>query len=386
MRVRGVVYLCTLCILLLPAWSAWGQPFYTVTDLGSMIPLAINEDGVIVGSATIAGVQTPVSWVAGHQTPLATLGAGGRADAITRTMEAVGYVLTTPIATQQASQWDAQGRVTLLPGVTSDLASAATAKNEAGWIAGYGDIPNQGGPLIRAKRWSPLGVVENLAPVGGSDSFAGAIDASNRLWGSTETATETHAALWDAQGTLHDLGTLGGLFATIFDVNHSGIGVGLSTTASGASVAVYATAAGGVQPLPMLQGMVELCGHILARWIGCNAYAINDLPQAVGSCWTSAPNPSLTVEHAVSWQNDGSVTDLNAWIDPRAGWVLGHAQDMNNVGQIVGQGWLNGLVRGFLLTPADETTALAAYEVVKDVRETLPAHVRERLPAGLFHR
>jgi len=351
-----------------------------------MIPLAINEDGVIVGSASIAGVQTPVSWVAGHQTPLATLGAGGRADAITRTLEAVGYVLTTPIATQQASQWNAQGRLTLLPGVTSDPASAATAKNEAGWIAGYGDIPDQGGPLIRAKRWSPLGVVENLAPAGGSDSFAGAIDASNRLWGSTETATETHAALWDAQGTLHDLGMLGGLFATIFDVNHSGIGVGFSTTASGASVAVYATAAGGVQPLPMLQGVVELCGHILARWIGCNAYAINGVPQAVGFCWTSTPNPSLTVEHAVSWQNDGSVTDLNARIDPRVGWVLGHAQDMNYVGQIVGQGWLNGQVGCFLLTPADETIALAAYEVVKDIRRTLPAHVRERLPAGLFHR
>ena len=295
MRIRGMVYLWTLCILLLPAWSAWGQPFYTVTDLGSMIPRPINEDGVIVGSASIAGVQTPVSWVAGHQTPLATLGVGGRADAITRTLEAVGYVLTTPTATQQASQWD-------------------------------------------------------------------------------------------AQGTLHDLGTLGGLFATIFDVNHSGIGVGFSTTASGASVAVYATAAGGVQPLPMLQGVVELSGHILAPWIGCNAYAINDVPQAVGSCWTSAPNPSLTVEHAVSWQNDSSVTDLNARIDPRAGWVLSHAQDMNDVGQIVGQGWLNGQVRGILLTPADETTALAAYEVVKDVRETLPAHVRERLPVGLFHR
>ena len=81
-----------------------------------------------------------------------------------------------------------------------------------------------------------------------------------------------------------------------------------------------------------------------------------------------------------------TVTDLNARIHPRAGWVLGHAQDMNDVGQIVGQGWLNGQVRCFLLTPADETTALAAYEVVKDVRETLPAHMREWLPAGLFHR
>ena len=134
----------------------------------------------------------------------------------------------------------------------------------------------------------------------------------------------------------------------------------------------------------MLQGVVELCGHILAPWIGCSASAINDVQQAVGSCWTSAPDPSLIVEHAVSWPHDGSVTDLNARIDPRAGWVLSYAQDINNVGQIVGQGWLNGQVRGFLLTPADETIARAASDVVKDVREALPAHVRARLPAHLF--
>ena len=78
--------------------------------------------------------------------------------------------------------------------------------------------------------------------------------------------------------------------------------------------------------------------------------------------------------------------DLNARIDPRAGWVLSYAQDMNNVGQIVGRGWLNGQIGGFLLTPAEGTTALAAYEVVKDVWEVLPAHVRERLPERLFRR
>jgi hypothetical protein len=355
-------------------------------------------------------VQTPVSWVAGHQTPLATLGAGGRVDALTRTSEAVGYVLTTPIATQQAAQWDAQGRLTLLPGVTSDLASAATAKNAAGWIAGYGDIPTQGGPLIRAKRWSPRGVVENLAPAGGSDSFGDAVDASNGLWGAADTATETHAALWDAQGTLHDLGTLGGIFATIFDVDHNGIGVGFSLTASGASVAVYATAAGGVQPLPMLQGVVELSSHMLARWIGCSAHAINNVPQAVGSCWTSAPNPPSVLEHAVLWQRDGSVTDLNAQIDPRTGWLLRYARGLNTAGQIVGQGYLNGQAHGFLLTPipgsqqvvaVDEKTpgqapgflltpiSVSQQMVAVDEKlswKDMPEHIRARLPARLFNR
>jgi hypothetical protein len=276
MRVRGMVYLWTLCILLLPAWLAWGQPLYTVTDLGSMTPFAINEDGIIVGSAIITGVQTPVSWVAGHQTPLATLGAGGRVDAITRTSEAVGYVLTTPIATQQAAQWDAQGRLTLLPGVTSDLASAATAKNAAGWIAGYSDIPTQGGPLIRAKRWSPRGVVENLAPAGGSDSFGDAVDASNGLWGSADTA-------------------------------------------------------------------------------------------------------------AVLWQRDGSVTDLNAQIDPRTGWLLRYARGLNTAGQIVGQGYLNRQAPGFLLTPISVSQQMVAVDE-KPSWKDMPEHIRARLPARLFNR
>jgi hypothetical protein len=182
------------------------------------------------------------------------------------------------------------------------------------------------------------------------------------------------------------LGTLGGLFATIFDVDHYGIGVGSSTMASGASVAVYATAAGGVRPLPMLQGAVELCGHVLARWIGCSAHAINDMPQAVGSCWTTAPAAPAVLEHAELWQSDGSVTDLNAQIDPCAGWLLQYARGLNNAGQIVGRGFLDGQPRGFLLTPDPAALASAVAEVDEPWWERVPEHVRARLPAGLFDR
>jgi len=83
---------------------------------------------VVVGSAIIAQVQTPVAWFAGQQTVLATLGAGGIANHITDIPEAVGYVLTSPIETQQAAQWNTFGTLTLLPGVTPNLASAATQK------------------------------------------------------------------------------------------------------------------------------------------------------------------------------------------------------------------------------------------------------------------
>jgi uncharacterized membrane protein len=73
--------------------------------------------------------------------------------------------------------------------------------------------------------------MEDLPTLGGDDSYAIAIDATSRVWGSADTATRTHAAVWDVDGTVHDLGTLGGTFATVLGVNESGLAVGFSLTA-----------------------------------------------------------------------------------------------------------------------------------------------------------
>src|SRR6266545_7046908 len=109
MLTRSMICLWTL---LVTVGSAWAQPSYTVTDLGPIFPISVNADGVVVGSAIIAQVQTSVAWVAGQQTVLATLGAGGIANHITDVPEAVGYVLTAPIATQQGAQWSPVGTLT----------------------------------------------------------------------------------------------------------------------------------------------------------------------------------------------------------------------------------------------------------------------------------
>jgi len=47
------------------------------------------------------------------------------------------------------------------------------------------------------------------------------------------------------------------------------------------------------------------------------------------------------------WQ----VVLLQDLIDPNLGWQLGEATGVNDVGQIVGSGWLNGVERGFIMTP-----------------------------------
>ena len=44
--------------------------------------------------------------------------------------------------------------------------------------------------------------------------------------------------------------------------------------------------------------------------------------------------------------------DLNNLIAPSSGWILNTANGINDAGQIVGNGTINGYTRGFLLTPA----------------------------------
>ncbi|MCH8006731.1 MAG: hypothetical protein IH888_10960 [Planctomycetes bacterium] len=66
---------------------------------------------------------------------------------------------------------------------------------------------------------------------------------------------------------------------------------------------------------------------------------INNLNQVVGS----------DGGRAVMWESS-VVTDLNDLLPPGSGWVLQRAEAINNVGQIVGEGLLNGVTRGFFMT------------------------------------
>ena len=77
-----------------------------------------------------------------------------------------------------------------------------------------------------------------------------------------------------------------------------------------------------------------------------SAYSINNATQVVG---TSKINSSTS--HAFLVQSDLAMTDLNGLIATGSGWELIGAEAINDKGQIAGWGYLNGLVRAFLLDP-----------------------------------
>ena len=130
-----------------------------------------------------------------------------------------------------------------------------------------------------------------------------------------------HATLWN-NGTVTDLGTLGGTSSYANGINDSGQVVGISNIHSNMETHATLWSNGTVTDLGTLGG------------IGSAAFGINASGQIVGYAYTSGNGPP----HATLWSN-GTVTDLNSLLNAStvsAGWVLNEAHAINNSGFIAG--------------------------------------------------
>jgi probable HAF family extracellular repeat protein len=79
------------------------------------------------------------------------------------------------------------------------------------------------------------------------------------------------------------------------------------------------------------------------------ATGINDQGEVVGYSSISEISPLTGQRHAFLWS--GQLKDINNLISPDSDWELEDALDINNKGQIVGRGILNGQYHAYLLTP-----------------------------------
>lgn len=92
--------------------------------------------------------------------------------------------------------------------------------------------------------------------------------------------------------------------------------------------------------------------------------AVNNAGLAVGSA-TVFPGPNdpqfPPVGHAAIWNGGGNAVSLNTLIPANSGWWLESAYSINNLGQIVGRGTLNGEdFHAFLLNPVPEPSSVLA--------------------------
>jgi len=175
--------------------------------------------------------------------------------------------------------------------------------------------------------WS-ISHLPSLAP--NSTGMANDINSSNQIVGQSNTAgSETHAVLWSLNGSIMDLGTLGGTFSSANAINPSGVVVGISSNASFVSHPFMWSANMGMMDLGLLPGTST-----------GNAEAINASGHVVGYCVDSA-------HHAFFY--NGTMVSIGT-----LGGNNSYAKAINASDMVVGQAQLaNGTFHAFVWSPAD---------------------------------
>jgi probable HAF family extracellular repeat protein len=154
-----------------------------------------------------------------------------------------------------------------------------------------------------------------------------------------------------------DLGTLGGTYSRATSINDSGQVVGNSNIAGDPGNNIHHAF------LYSNGTMIDL-----GTMGGTNSYAnsINNLKQVVGVTDWGATIWDISVD---------TVYDLNILVNGATGWTLENATDINDKGQIVGTGKLNGQEHIFLLTPVAPPSVSAPVQTGSDVAVTLTPFV-----------
>ena len=342
-RLRAVV--ATAFFLSCPWLSA--ATVYTVTDLGTLSgqnspdALGINDSGVVVGSVG----ATAFRWTA--QTGMQNLGIpAGYNSASAVAINSSGQIAVSTVGTVDpqpytghAFRWSG-GQYSNL-GTLGGTYSTAYGIDAFGRVAGFAYTSSGD---IHAYRSTTSNSLVDIDSLGGNYSLGYGINSSGEVVGQAYTAGhQYHAFLWNGSGSMTDLGTLGGTQSQANDISDSGAFiVGDSSTSAGAYHAFLDQ-----------NGVMTDLGSLTDQPSYGNA--VNNSGVVIGS-YVDDSNHS----HPFVWTVTG-MQDLNSLLDPVSGngWTLYYANDLNNLGQIVGQGRHNGIVSAFLLTPVPEPSSIA---------------------------
>ncbi len=285
-----------------------------IIDLGTLggdesISQAINDQGQVVGCATLNDKHDPLSFLGAQTHPflwenggLQDLGTLGGPEAFAYLLNrrgqvaGVSYTNSTPnpstnLPTQDPFLWD-DGRMRDL-GTLGGTFGVANGLNERGQVVGSSNL--LGDLIYRPFSWTQSGGMQDLGTFGGDYGAASAVNDAGEIVGiaSTSGNQSFHGALW-SHGKITDLGFIAGCMGSD-------------------AVSINAS------------------GHIVGSSYGC------------GTSFLAA----------FLWENGGPMVDLNLLVPSHPGIQLtGGDIYINDRGEILSSGTLqNGDAHAFLLIP-----------------------------------
>jgi probable HAF family extracellular repeat protein len=315
---------------------------YAITDLGTLggprsYAIDINAAGQVVGGADTAnGSQHPFLYSNGQLIDIGTLGGCcGVAAGINATGQIVG----------QADNAQGIRRGFLYSnGVMTEIPTLGGTESRAGQINASGQIVGRA-RLATNNEHAFLyenGQMFDLGTLGGSTSWANSINASGQIVGGSVLPDGRWRAYRYSDGVMVGLPTLGAeetSSSVSFHINDAGQIVGWSEIADQGNCLGFHSMHGFVYSNGQMTDVGTLGGS-------CSiAGDINELGHVVGGADTAAGR-----QHAFLYIT-GKMQDLNNLIPADSGWELTNAAGINDSGQIVGYGLINGQTHAFLLTP-----------------------------------
>ena len=302
---------------------------YSITDLGNLTggensseAFAINSMGQVVGISEAASGTRAFLWQDGVMTDLDVL-SPGHDYSIAHDINDAGDVV---------GQSDSRAFL-YSGGIMTDLGTLggdygiADGINDSGHIVG---ISNDSNAVTHAFRWSN-GTMIDLDPQ--TDGYSRAYGINNL--GQITGVINDRGFLWQ-NGQMSDLGDLfgGSGYTTAFAVNDFGQVVGYSGLLGSTTMHPFLWQDGFMTDIGTLSGPTALGGY---------ARGINNFGEVVG---VDGNDPFI-------WDIVGGMRNLNDLLDNSGDdWVLTHAYDINDSGQVVGVGSNpDGYTHAYLLTP-----------------------------------
>ncbi len=319
---------------------------YTITELAppgqnDTEATAINASGQVIINTDDVGPGTHPTYYNGTYHALSSVASNGDTlRSISSSGVAVGYSYNS-IGNSVATfvNTGSSSTLSLLTPLSSGAQSAAYAVNTVGTIVG----DSTSGGVPKAVTWSGTSASPSLIslPSGSWDntgsSIAQGVNATGTIVGQATATNGNTDAFVDVSGTISDISPSTGVTSVVEAINSAGSVVGNSVDADGNALAFLYTPGSGPVLLPTLGGTID----------ESDAESINASGLAVGQS-DAADDSGL---HAVLYTSSSSIVDLNSDIDPTLGWTLTNAESINDAGDIVGVGTLDGVQEAFLLTP-----------------------------------